>query len=169
MFGFVTAALASASVAAQGPPAEPLVAINPRITLRTCEGVPAIALASGGTERQYTDSFVGLQESEVAFAAGCTGFFETEPHFCIAVAPPGGYLALEVIDAQGVDATMALVGDRLGWTHCDDDSGTRGHELLPKIEVWVGPGEYTVYVGSYSRGVSATFDLAARLHDGSVW
>lgn len=169
MFAFVTAALMSASAAAQGGPAEPLVAITPQISIRTCGGDVPISLSIGAPEQRLTGSFVGTHDGDELFDAQCIGHYETEPQFCVSVPPPGGYIVLEVIDAQGVDTTMGLFGESLDWAVCDDDSGTRGHGLLSKLEFWVSAGEYDLYIGSYSSGVSATFELAARLHDGSAW
>ena len=148
MFGLLTAALLSAGLGPTEAEPEPLLAINPNISVGVCSGGTPIAGSPGMSERTVAGALFGADSAVEAFGIHCTGYYESEAHFCISIPAPGGYYNIELIDAEGIDTTIAVVGDRLPMPLCDDDSGTRGHSLLSRVNAWFDGGEYLIYVGS---------------------
>ena len=135
------------------------LAINPNISIGRCSGGEPIELSHGMPTRTYRGTLSGDIDGERAFGQYCTGYYRHDAQFCISVPSPGGYFTFEITDAEGADTTLAVVGDNVDWPYCDDDGA--GRDLLSKLVQWYEPGEYLVYVGSFSQGVQAQFTLTA--------
>lgn len=85
----------------------------------------------------------------------CAGHY-SEVSACLLVVSPA-QVRLEVVDSSGVDSTMMLRSstdsDEL---YCDDDSAG---DLRPELSLQLAEGSYEVYVGTYSRGNRAAYEL----------
>jgi len=132
------------------------LALNPNISLVGCSGTGvSVTDAPPFANRTVTGSFVGTVS---AYELGprdlyCAGYVPTESQVCISVPPGGGMYDIEVTDAEMVDSVLLIVGPD-GRVDCDDDGGMH---LLSRIYTHFTEGEYHVYVGTYSQGLSGNF------------
>ncbi len=155
------AALAFSSVADAEPPG---LAINPNISIGSCNGGRPIDVRSGMSAQTYTGTLRGEIPGEEAFGVYCTGYYVVEPHFCFVVPSSGAYLSFEITEGGGIDTTLAIANEDLEWPICDDDGG---QGLLSRVNQWFEGGEYTVHLGSYGQHNSASFTLTVQA--GDVW
>lgn len=165
MWALLVAALAVVGGTSSGPPdaaADGRLAINPNISVGDCPGGAAIDVAPTMGDRTLTGTLAGEQPGDALFESYCVGYYRPNAQFCVAVPSPGGYYTFTVTDAGGVDATMGLSGGAYEVPACDDDSAGN---LLPKLVQWLEPGEYRLWVGSFSEGASARFTMTVRSGD----
>lgn len=172
MWRALAAALAVAAGSPQSPPIAPAsppgagpVAISPNIAIDTCPG--------GGTQvslwptmppRTIHAALRGDVAGDVLWDAWCPGFYPRAPQFCLDVSAPGGWYTIEIVDARGVDTTLAVVGGSLTAPVCDDDSAA---ELRSRLVVWLDAGRHDLHAGSIGQGGSAP--IAVSFQAGELW
>lgn len=137
------------------------VAINPNLPFSACDGgASAITIGQRMQPATLRGVFVGqLRPEQVldgADVSWCPGHYPPHAQACLIVRDAGEY-SIQVTDSQGVDTVLA-VEIQPSIFYCDDDSGG---DLRPLVNSWLEPGQYRVYVGSYSQGASGSFVLSA--------
>lgn len=146
-------------VGASGP-SEEEVALDLRTSSLACPaGAPVIVVGSDQQRSaRATGTALGNQAPDYPQSGGnfyCAGHYG-EISACLLVIS-SAQVRLEVVDSSGVDSTMMLRSstnsDEL---YCDDDSAG---DLRPELTVQLTEGSYEVYVGTYSRGNSAAYEL----------
>ena len=142
------------------PAPEGLLALDPHITIGDCPGGVAVDLAPGMQQRTLEGSLRGDVSGEVIFGQYCVGFYTEPAQVCVHVSGAAAYYTFEITEAQSVDTTLAISGPGLEYPYCDDDGA--GRALLSKAVIWLEPGAYLVWVGSYGQGTSARYTMTIR-------
>lgn len=145
----------------QGPDAdEPtLVALNPNISLRDCGGSgAAVTLGQTTGDIVRSGTFIGSAAPGEVFVVDetwlyCVGNYPPDAQICLTVVDAGSYI-FELTEAT-IDPTLALVSGGAGLV-CDDD--TAGN-LMSRIEWWLEPGTYELFVGAYALGGTGSFSM----------
>ena len=114
----------------------------------TLAGAPTV-------ERSYTTSVTGTVAASTVLTT-CRGYMQSAPHLTLRLTAPQ---RVNIHTTSDLDLTM-LVRDTSGVVRCDDDSG---QGLNPMIDTVLAPGTYSVWVGSFTRNLSATFGLSASI------
>jgi hypothetical protein len=144
------------------PPASWL-AFDPNLTFAGgCTGGGTSMTLGAGTQR-LTGSFSGVRESNSLSPDPdmywCSGHIPAEAQYCVTI-PYAGSWTFQVTDGQSYDVVLALQNiDDLYQLTCDDDSGGN---LLPMFNAYLPAGQYLLYVGAYSIGVSGQYTLEIR-------
>ncbi len=157
---FVGAAASAAVDVGTGPAViDERVAVNPNLGTGACTlGGETIRVSFGMLESQVTGAMTGslsANQDQPPSSLYCSGYVPPEPQYCVSV-QRAGYYVFHVVAGGGVD-TVLVMRDAEGTNNaCDDDGGTG---LLSRLEVWLEPGSYSLYVGTFSQGVSATYQM----------
>ncbi|MCB9520342.1 MAG: hypothetical protein H6698_01045 [Myxococcales bacterium] len=152
------------------PSAESLsrVALTPNLAFGECSlgGVSVVLSRSGSAE--VSDTVTGQQTFAVTLQAFgrddgymCSVGYYERPHVCVRVVDPVN-VTLTVTNSGGYDTTIAVAGPN-GFIDYDDDSAG---DLRPMLATQLEPGEYLVFVGTYSSGTTAPFSLTLSASDG---
>lgn len=87
-------------------------------------------------------------------ASGCTGFFPTTPQHVLKISRRVPQLRV-MVDGVDRDLTLAIHAPDGQWL-CNDDSGDPMFGLNPAVDMpGAGPGEFEVFVGTFSSGDDA--------------
>lgn len=135
------------------------VALNPNISIGSCSGAgQAIEASSGMTTVSVSGAFYGDLSANAQFSHPdyyyCNGYVPPEPQLCMHVGGAGAALRVEVTASQGYDTVMVITGTNDDFLLCDDDGG---YDLRSRIDHFFEPGDYLIYIGSYSQGVGGSF------------
>lgn len=138
------------------------VAVNPNLSIGACRlGGETLRVQAGMAPAEVSGSMVGAHsanDQQPPNAMYCSGYVPPEPQYCVAV-QRAGYYDFYVVDGGNVD-TVLVLRDADGTNYgCDDDGGMG---LLSRLGVWLEPGSYSLYVGTFSQGVSATYQMTVQ-------
>lgn len=89
----------------------------------------------------------------------CRGHFARAPHALLRLRQQAS-LSITTLNNNSVDLTMAVRGPD-GAFRCDDDSGEGSN---PRVHGPLPPGDYRVWVGTYSASQSAPFTLSVQVN-----
>lgn len=108
-----------------------------------------------------TGSVTPTHSASIAIGPGCAGFVSSSPEHVFSLSAPQSYLRFTA--ESNTDLTLALRGP--GGVQCNDDT----HGFDPEIAGPLAPGEYQLFVGTYSSGASAAYTLtvATQPHGGA--
>jgi hypothetical protein len=111
-----------------------------------------IVLAPGGSDPEARQGPAGGPLDASTVNGACRGWIPTAPQFAIRT-PARRPVRIDAI--SNVDTTM-VVREPNGDIHCDDDSGGSSN---PRLTVSLQPGVTAVWIGTYSQGTNAAFQL----------
>ena len=125
------------------------------------EAAPA-AMAAGptwnavaGVNETVQGTTANEREASTINADGCWGYIPNNAHATIHVAEAGQYNVAAVAGDMS-DLTLAIQGPD-GSFFCDDDGGSE--ILQPMVDAMFAPGDYNVFVGTFSEDTNAAFTL----------
>jgi hypothetical protein len=111
----------------------------------------AVGAALSPDPMSLTGSVAPTQSASATFGPNCAGFVGTAPDHVFNLTAAQNYLRFTA--ESSTDLTLALRGP--GGVLCNDDT----HGFDPEISGPFAPGEYQLFVGTYSSGTAANYAL----------
>lgn len=155
----IVASLGAAAAAVAPEADDARIAVNPNLSaghctlggelVRTRPGMVAVTVAGSMT------GSLAANDASPNPDFWCSGYVEPEPHYCIDV-DRAGWFIFHITQAGGVDTVLVLRDEYGVNVGCDDDGGSG---LMSRMEVWLEPGNYSLFVGTYSQGYSGTYTM----------
>lgn len=124
--------------------------------------VPDAPPPLGGADLDATPDVAGLMGSVTGrlraetLGSGCRGYIRPGPHFVFRTRQPR---ALAITTTGSTSDLVMVVREPSGAVRCDDDSGEGNN---PLVRGAFAPGDYQVWVGTYSENATSPFVLSVR-------
>jgi hypothetical protein len=132
----------------------PLVAPIGASAQYVSDGMPAFGRATVlGGQRQVLRGTAGGYVSLASVNGSCRGYSQPNPSHVLTVAP--GVASVQLQGRASIDTTL-MVQTPDGRILCDDDGGGYPN---PRLDLGAMPGDYRVWVGSYSGTTAGPYDL----------